>query len=77
MGDIPGVGKMVASMITNPKNNDNINENEDFTISVKMINHTPGTFTNPANTYYSAPQQVDGGGNIIGHTHGKLSLVTS
>jgi hypothetical protein len=69
MGRIPGTGNMVASIITNPLNGADIQADQDFTIEVRMNNFAPGTFTNPANTYYSAPQDLDGGGNIIGHTH--------
>ena len=69
MGRIPGTGNMVASIITNPLNGANVDADTDFTIEVRMNNFAPGTFTNPANTYYAAPQDLDGGGNIIGHTH--------
>merc|ERR1712000_742626 len=60
---------MVASVFTSPQNGDDLQADTDFTISVQMINFAPGTFTNPDNTYYAAPQDVDGNGNIIGHTH--------
>lgn len=69
MGNIPGTGNMVASVFTSPQNGDDLQADTDFTISVQMINFAPGTFTNPDNTYYAAPQDVDGNGNIIGHTH--------
>lgn len=69
MGNIPAVTQMVSSLFTSPKNGDDIAANTDFVISVQMINFAPGTFTNPQSTYYSAPQDLDGAGNIIGHTH--------
>lgn len=69
MGRIPSVGQMVSSVFVNPQNGDNIDENTDFDIQVQMINFAAGTFTNAAATYYAAPQDLDGSGVIIGHTH--------
>ncbi|QPC69734.1 hypothetical protein HYE68_000486 [Fusarium pseudograminearum] len=69
MGKIPAANKMVSSVFTSPQNGDNIQANQNFDISVQFINFAPGSFTNATNTYYSAPQDLDGGGNIIGHTH--------
>jgi transcription initiation factor TFIID subunit 15 len=69
MGDIPAKGRMISAVFTNPKNGQNIQANTDFTISVRINNLAAGTFTDPDSTYYSAPQQVNGGGIIIGHTH--------
>jgi hypothetical protein len=60
---------MVSSVFVNPQNGDNIDENTDFDIQVQMINFAAGTFTNAAATYYAAPQDLDGSGVIIGHTH--------
>lgn len=32
-------------------------------------NLVTGNFVNAASNYYSAPQQVDDSGNVVGHTH--------
>ncbi|KAI8966086.1 hypothetical protein F5Y11DRAFT_211874 [Daldinia sp. FL1419] len=69
MGKIPATNKMVSSVLINPQHNDNIEANQDFDIQVQVQNFAPGTFTNADNTYYSAPQDLDGQGQIIGHTH--------
>ncbi|KAI9799210.1 MAG: hypothetical protein M1825_004853 [Sarcosagium campestre] len=69
MGDIPSVDNMVSSMIQNPKQGDDIEENTTFNIDVAMIGLNPGNFVNPKTNYYSAPQQVQDNGNIVGHTH--------
>ncbi|EEU47326.1 uncharacterized protein NECHADRAFT_7259, partial [Fusarium vanettenii 77-13-4] len=69
MGKIPSANNMVSSVFTTPQNGDDIQANQDFDISVQMINFAPGSFTNATSTYYAAPQDLDGGGNIIGHTH--------
>ncbi|KAM5381927.1 hypothetical protein ACJZ2D_002715 [Fusarium nematophilum] len=69
MGKIPSVNNMVSSIFTSPVNNDDVQPNTDFDISVQMINFAAGSFTNATSTYYAAPQDLDGNGNIIGHTH--------
>ncbi|KAI0835393.1 hypothetical protein F5Y06DRAFT_299538 [Hypoxylon sp. FL0890] len=69
MGNIPAQTKMVSSILINPQHNDNLQANQDFNIQVQVQNFAPGTFTNADNTYYSAPQDLDSSGNIIGHTH--------
>ncbi|GAP87220.1 hypothetical protein SAMD00023353_2300380 [Rosellinia necatrix] len=69
MGQIPAKSNMVSSVLVNPQNGDDIAANQDFQIQVQVDNFAPGTFTNADNTYYTAPQDLDGSGNIIGHTH--------
>ena len=70
MGQIPSKGQMVSSIILSPQHNQNIaKENSDFTVTVAVNNLNTGHFTNPNTTYYSAPQQLDDNGLILGHTH--------
>ncbi|KAI0397688.1 hypothetical protein F5Y17DRAFT_320730 [Xylariaceae sp. FL0594] len=69
MGNIPAQAKMVSSVIVNPKNNDNLQPNTDFKIQVQVNNFAAGTFTNADRTYYTAPQDLNSDGVIIGHTH--------
>ena len=69
MGNIPSTDNMISSIITFPGPGDTIAANQNFTISVQTKGLTAGTFTNPDTTYYSAPQDLDGSGQIIGHTH--------
>ncbi|KAI7916278.1 hypothetical protein M9X92_007979 [Pyricularia oryzae] len=69
MGQIPSKQNMVASVIINPKMGDNIPEGQDFQIQVQTINLQAGSFTNAVATYYTAPQKLNGQGQIIGHTH--------
>jgi transcription initiation factor TFIID subunit 15 len=68
MGDIPAQANMISTMITNPGPNQVVPANQDFDIQVQINNLVAGTFTNPDTTYYSAPQQLQGG-KVIGHTH--------
>ena len=69
MGDIPAQVNMVSSIVTFPGPSQDIPANEDFEITVQIENLQAGTFTNPDNTYYTSPQQVNEAGLIIGHTH--------
>ena len=68
MGDIPAANQMTSAMFKSPTNAQNIGSGEPITFSVKIDNLVPGTFTNPDNTYYSAPQGLQGG-VVVGHTH--------
>ncbi|KAK9781573.1 putative Ribosomal protein s17 [Seiridium cardinale] len=69
MGKMPASTKMISAVFVNPQNGDNIAANTDFSIQVQMANLAAGTFTNPDSTYYSAPQDLDNTGIVIGHTH--------
>jgi hypothetical protein len=76
MGDIPSVENMPSAKFTTPGNFDTIPPNTPFTISLKLTNLVPGTFTNPANTYFAAPQQLING-LIKGHSHVTVQQMTS
>ncbi|ORY67312.1 uncharacterized protein BCR38DRAFT_482936 [Pseudomassariella vexata] len=69
MGKMPSQDRMVSAILQNPQHNDNLEENQDFDIQIQMANLAAGTFTNPDETYYAAPQDLDGSGQVIGHTH--------
>jgi len=69
MGKIPSTSNMISAIITSPKPAENIAASTTFTISVQMKGLTAGSFTNAAATYYSAPQDLAGNGQVIGHTH--------
>jgi transcription initiation factor TFIID subunit 15 len=61
---------MVSTIIISPKHNENIpSANKNFTVVLAVDNLDAGQFTNPDTTYYSAPQQLNKNGNILGHTH--------
>lgn len=69
MGRIPAKSRMISTIITSPKNAAVIAPNTPITFSARISNLAPGSFTNPALTYYAAPQNLDNAGRIIGHTH--------
>ncbi|TVY17039.1 hypothetical protein LARI1_G003957 [Lachnellula arida] len=69
MGDIPAKTAMVSSIITFPVDaSATIQSDTTFNITVQMANLVAGSFTNADATYYSAPQQLQGG-LVVGHTH--------
>ncbi|EJD04995.1 uncharacterized protein FOMMEDRAFT_79989, partial [Fomitiporia mediterranea MF3/22] len=69
MGVIAATTNMPSSKFTNPKNFGKVKANTAFTIDMAINNLETGNFVNAASNYYSAPQQVNAQGNIIGHTH--------
>jgi len=69
IGVIPSTEKMPSSKFTNPKNGDTIPSGADFTISMAIKNLQTGNFVNAQKNYFAAPQQLNGGGTIVGHSH--------
>jgi hypothetical protein len=69
MGKIPSVDNMISSVLINPKPGEDLKANTTFNIQVQMTGLAAGAFTNAQLTYYSAPQNLDKSGKIIGHTH--------
>src|SRR5689334_17826136 len=68
MGEIPAANRMVSAVFQSPKNAQNFASGEAINFAVQIDNLEAGTFTNPDNTYYPAPQALQGG-QIVGHTH--------
>lgn len=54
----------------------NLPENKAFTITMQIKNIKTGNFVNAASNYYSAPQQLDATGQIIGHSHFVVEQIT-
>ncbi|KAL7271827.1 Pathogenicity cluster 5 protein d [Rhizina undulata] len=69
MGDIPSTANMVSTIIVSPQPGQDIPANTDFNVEVQVANLQAGSFTNPDDTYYAAPQALASNGQIIGHTH--------
>ncbi|KIO34672.1 hypothetical protein M407DRAFT_240504 [Tulasnella calospora MUT 4182] len=69
MGVIAGKSKMPSATFQSPKNLDTIAPNKDFTVKLAIKNMQTGAFVNPATNYFSAPQQVNDNGQVIGHSH--------
>ncbi|KAI0063136.1 hypothetical protein BV25DRAFT_448253 [Artomyces pyxidatus] len=75
MGIIAATTNMPSSKFVFPKNLDNIEENTAFTIQMAVSNLDTGNFVNADSNYYSAPQ-ITVGGNIKGHTHVTVELMS-
>ena len=69
MGKIPSTNNMISAIITNPQPGDQLPANTPFNVSVQTQNLRAGFFVNPTTNYYTAPQDLDDNGNIIGHCH--------
>ncbi|TEY58793.1 hypothetical protein BOTCAL_0200g00210 [Botryotinia calthae] len=70
MGQIPAKNKMMSSIITFPlAGSKTIQSETTFNITVQMSNITPGSFSNAASTYFSAPQQLDSSGEGLPTSH--------
>jgi len=69
MGSIPSSANMPSAKFTNPKNGDTIPANTAFTISMAINNLATGNFVNAEENYFAAPQQLNGAGIIVGHSH--------
>jgi hypothetical protein len=69
MGIIPSKSKMPSSKFTFPRNGAKIPANQNFTIKMAIRNLETGNFVNAEENYYSAPQQVNKQGVIVGHSH--------
>lgn len=69
MGRLPSASNMISSIIISPQIGQTLAANKTFTITVKTSNLRAGHLVNPTTNYYTAPQDLDENGNIIGHCH--------
>ncbi|KAF2436085.1 hypothetical protein EJ08DRAFT_579045 [Tothia fuscella] len=69
MGDLPSQSQMVSTVILSPKPGENIPANQPLAITLRVSNLTPGKFTAPYGSYYTAPQQLSSDGTVQGHIH--------
>ncbi|SCV71615.1 BQ2448_3203 [Microbotryum intermedium] len=71
MGVIAAQTKAPACKFVNPPNMATIKAQKTFTIQMKIQN------VNAQTNYYSAPQNTDGSGTIIGHSHVTIQQIDS
>ena len=69
MGVIAATTNMPSAKFIFPTNGATIPANTNFTIQMAIRNLETGNFVNAAENYFAAPQQVNGQGNIRGHSH--------
>ncbi|KJA29373.1 hypothetical protein HYPSUDRAFT_61393 [Hypholoma sublateritium FD-334 SS-4] len=77
IGAIPTTAQMPSAKFTNPKNGGTIAANTAFTISMAISNLATGNFVNAQENYFAAPQQLNGKGTILGHSHVVVETLTS
>ena len=77
MGDIPSVTNMPAAAFTFPQNGQDLAANQTFTFSLGTEGMQTGDFTNADTTYFAAPQQLNGAGQVIGHNHITCQTINS
>ncbi|KAG8956916.1 hypothetical protein FRC03_010715 [Tulasnella sp. 419] len=77
MGVIVSKANMPSSKFQNPKNGDVIAPNTEFTIQMAVSKMQTGNFVNPQEKYFAAPQQVNGAGIIIAHSHVVIEKINS
>ncbi|PKS06166.1 hypothetical protein jhhlp_007483 [Lomentospora prolificans] len=69
MGKLPAASNMISALITSPKHAARIPAETTFNISVQTSHLSAGHFVNPSTSYYTAPQDLDSNGDILGHCH--------
>ncbi|KAA1466803.1 hypothetical protein DENSPDRAFT_876823 [Dentipellis sp. KUC8613] len=77
MGVIAATTNMPSSKFSFPRNFGTIPANQPFTVQMAINNLETGNFVNANTNYYSAPQQVNAQGNVVGHTHFVIEKVDS
>jgi len=69
MGNIPSNTNMPSCKFANPPNGADIPANTAFNVVMNIKGMETGLFTNAANTYFAAPQQLNAQGQVRGHSH--------
>jgi hypothetical protein len=77
MGRIAAANRAPSSKMVFPKNLDVVPENQAFQIRMKIRNLAAGNFVNAQTNYFAAPQQVNGDGIIIAHSHVVVEQIAS
>jgi hypothetical protein len=77
MGLIPSTSNMPSCKFTFPQNGGTIASNTAFTISLAITGMETGNFVNAQQNYFAAPQQLNGQGQIIGHSHVVVEQLSS
>jgi len=77
IGLIPSVDNMPSSKFTFPTNFGTVKAGETFTIEMAIQNMQTGFFVNAQENYFSAPQQLNAQGQIQGHSHVVVELISS
>ena len=77
MGIIAATTNMPSAKFVVPVNGQNFAANTAFNVQLAINHLETGNFVNADTNYYSAPQQVNQAGDIIGHSHLTIQNVGS
>ncbi|AEO57319.1 hypothetical protein MYCTH_2303335 [Thermothelomyces thermophilus ATCC 42464] len=77
MGRIPATTNMISSIITYPQPGDRLKPNTTFNVTIQTRHLRAGYLVNPSVSYYTAPQDLDENGDIIGHCHISIQNIGS
>lgn len=77
MGIIPAKTNMPSAKFQFPTNGGTVASNTPFTISLAIQGMETGNFVNAQQNYFSAPQQLNAQGQIVGHSHVVVESLSS
>ncbi|KJA29360.1 hypothetical protein HYPSUDRAFT_127584 [Hypholoma sublateritium FD-334 SS-4] len=77
MGSIPSKSVIPSSKFLFPKNTGTVAANTNFTVKMRIKNLATGNFVNAEENYFSAPQQLNAQGVIVGHSHVVIEKIAS
>ncbi|KAG5643112.1 hypothetical protein DXG03_001538 [Asterophora parasitica] len=77
IGAIPSTDNMPSSKFAFPANFGTVKANTPFTIQMNIQNLQTGFFVNAQSNYFAAPQQLNGQGQIQGHSHVVVEQLTA
>ncbi len=60
-----------------PKNTGTVAANTNFTVKMRIKNLETGNFVNAEENYFSAPQQLNAQGVVVGHSHVVIEKIAS
>ncbi|KAG6824983.1 hypothetical protein H0H92_005240 [Tricholoma furcatifolium] len=77
IGIIPSTSNMPSAKFAFPTNFGTIQANTAFTVVMNIQNLETGFFVNAEENYFAAPQQLNSGGQIQGHSHVVIEALSS
>jgi hypothetical protein len=77
MGIIPSSANMPSAKFVFPPNGGTVQSNKAFTVQMAIQGMQTGFFVNAQANYFAAPQQLNGQGQIKGHSHVVIEQLSS
>ncbi|CAG8601422.1 16413_t:CDS:1 [Cetraspora pellucida] len=75
-GQIPANELMISTLIIKPKDGSTVPANQNFTLSIKIVNLQTGYFSDTDGEYYTIPQELNEEGIVKGHCHVVIQKLT-